>query len=212
MPPPSPAPVEGVHDVPQPHVVASRRWNVSLVWLLPALAVAIGISLLVRSVFLVGPTIEIEFASADGVEAGKTDVRFREVVIGKVRSVTLRGERKSVVVSVQLDRSASNIAVADTNFWVVRPRIGAGGITGLGTLLSGAYIGTDAGVSTESRKEFKGLEQPPLVLRGEPGSIFVLRSDRPRLARRRLAGLPSAHPGGPGRRLHARSRSPTSSL
>ena len=148
-----------------------------MVWLLPAVAVVIGISLLVRSVFLVGPTIEIEFASADGVEAGKTDVRYREVVIGKVRSVALRGERKNVVVSVQLDRSAANIAVADTTFWVVRPRIGAGGISGLGTLLSGAYIGTDVGVSKESRKEFKGLEQPPLVLRGEPGSIFVLLSD-----------------------------------
>ena len=164
-------------SLPQPNIVRAPRWNVSLVWLLPAIAVAIGVSLLVRSVFLVGPTIEIEFASADGVEAGKTEVRFREVVIGKVRSVSLRGANRNVVVAVQLDRSAASIAVADTSFWVVRPRIGAAGITGLGTLLSGAYIGTDAGVSKESRTEFKGLEQPPLVLRGEPGSIFVMRSD-----------------------------------
>ena len=163
--------------LPQPRIAAARRWNVSLVWLLPAVAVAIGVSLLVRTVFLVGPRIDIEFASADGVEAGKTEVRYKEVVIGKVQSVSLRDDRKRVVVGIQLDRSAAGIAVEDTTFWVVRPRIGVGGVSGLGTLLSGAYIGTDAGVSKRARSEFIGLEVPPFVLRGEPGSIFVLRSD-----------------------------------
>jgi paraquat-inducible protein B len=175
-PPPEPPPLDSV-ELPQPRIAPARRWHVSLVWLLPVVAIAIGVSLLVRSVFLVGPRIEIEFASADGVAAGRTDVRYKEVVIGKVISVSLRGSDKHVVVGVQLDRSASNIAVQDTTFWVVRPRIGAAGITGLGTLLSGAYIATDAGVSTRSQGDFKGLEAPPLVLRGEPGSIFVLRSD-----------------------------------
>ncbi len=174
-----PPPVEpvAVAELPQPRVAPARRWNVSLVWLLPAVAIAIGASLLFRTVFLVGPRIEIEFASADGVEAGKTDLRYKEVVVGKVYAVSLRGADKHVVVSVQLDRSAASIAVEDTTFWVVRPRIGVGGITGLGTLLSGAYIAADAGVSKNSQSEFKGLEAPPLVMRGEPGSIFVLRSD-----------------------------------
>ncbi len=164
-------------ELPQPRIATARRWNVSLVWLLPAVAVAVGASLLVRTVFLVGPRIDIEFASADGVEAGKTEVRYKEVVIGKVQSVSLRDDRKRVVVGIQLDRSAAGIAVEDTTFWVVRPRIGVGGVTGLGTLLSGAYIGADAGISTRARTEFVGLEAPPFVLRGEPGSIFVLRSD-----------------------------------
>ena len=163
--------------LPQPRIAAARRWNVSLVWLLPAVAVAIGLSLLVRTVFLAGPRIDIEFASAEGVEAGKTEVRYKEVVIGKVQSVSLRDDRKRVVVGIQLDRSAAGIAVEDTTFWVVRPRIGAGGVTGLGTLFSGAYIGADAGISSHARSEFAGLEAPPFVLRGEPGSIFVLRSD-----------------------------------
>ncbi|MCE9661654.1 MAG: MlaD family protein [Burkholderiales bacterium] len=173
--PPDPA-QPAAEDLPQPRVVQARRWNVSLVWLLPAVAVAIGASLLVRNVFLTGPRIDIEFASAEGVEPGKTEVRYKEVVIGKVRTVSLRDDRKGVVVGVQLDRSAAGMAVQDTSFWVVRPRIGIGGVTGLGTLLSGAYIGTDAGVSTTARSEFKGLEAPPFVLRGEPGAIFVLRS------------------------------------
>src|SRR5678816_4863419 len=78
-PPPAPD-----AELPQPRVVRARRWNVSLVWLVPAVAVAIAASMLVRSVFLTGPRIEIEFKSADGVEAGKTEVRYKEVVIGKV--------------------------------------------------------------------------------------------------------------------------------
>ena len=176
-PPVPPPPVAGPADLPQPRVVEARRWHLSLVWLVPAVAIAIAASMLIRTVFLTGPRIEIEFASADGVEAGKTDVRYKEVVIGKVTSVSLRDDRKRVVVGVQLDRSASRFAVKDTTFWVVRPRIGVGGVTGLGTLLSGAYIGADAGVSTEDRSEFVGLEAPPFVLRGEPGSVFVLRSD-----------------------------------
>src|ERR1019366_5083218 len=164
-------------ELPQPSVTPVRRWNVSLVWLLPAVAIGIGASFLFHTFFLVGPRIEIEFASAEGVEAGKTDVRYKEVVIGKVVSISLRGAKKRVVVGVQLDHSASGIAVEDTTFWVVRPHIGIGGVSGLGTLLSGSYIAADAGVSKRSQSEFKGLEAPPLVLRGEPGSIFVLRSE-----------------------------------
>jgi paraquat-inducible protein B len=174
---PAEAPPSSLAELPRPRIAEARRWNVSLVWLLPAVAVAVGASLLVRTVFLIGPKIDIEFASADGVEAGKTEVRYKEVVIGKVQSVSLRDDRTRVVVGVQLDRSAVGIAVDDTTFWVVRPRIGAGGVSGLGTLFSGAYIGADAGISKRSRSEFKGLEAPPYVLRGEPGSIFVLRSD-----------------------------------
>jgi paraquat-inducible protein B len=164
-------------ELPQPRVEKARRWNLSLVWLVPAVAIAIAASMLFRSVFLTGPRIEIEFKSADGVEAGKTEVRYKEVIIGKVVAVGLRDDRQRVVVVVQLDRSAARFAVDDTAFWVVRPRIGAAGVSGLGTLFSGNYIGTDAGVSTQSRSEFVGLEAPPFVLRGEPGRVFVLRSD-----------------------------------
>jgi paraquat-inducible protein B len=178
LPPPRPAPAPAGDVVaPLPRIEKARNWNVSLVWLVPIVAIAIAASLLVRSVFLIGPRVEIEFKSADGVEPGKTEVRYKEVVIGKVVSVSLRDDRKRVVVVVQLDRSAVKFAVDDTTFWVVRPRIGAAGVSGLGTLFSGAYIGTDAGVSEVTRKEFVGLEAPPFVLRGEPGTVFVLKVD-----------------------------------
>jgi len=170
-------PPAALQNLPRPKVDRPRRLGLSLVWLVPIVALLVAGSLFVRTVILVGPRIDIEFATADGIEPGKTDVRYKEVVVGKVQTVSLRGDRKRVIVTVRLDRSAAGLAVKDTQFWVVRPRIGAGGISGLGTLLSGAYIGTDAGVSEESRDSFIGLEGPPFVLRGEPGSVFVLRAD-----------------------------------
>jgi paraquat-inducible protein B len=171
------APADGWAELPRPRVETPRRFNVSLVWLVPLIALVVGASLLVRTVLLIGPRIEIEFNSAESIEPGRTEVRYKEVVIGRVETVQLRDDRSRVVVTVQLDRAAAGIAVEDTTFWVVRPRVGTSGITGLGTLLSGAYIGVDAGVSRQERTRYRGLESPPLVLRGEPGSVFVLRSD-----------------------------------
>ncbi|HEX7442010.1 MAG TPA: MlaD family protein [Caldimonas sp.] len=164
-------------DLPQPEVSRPRRFGISLVWLVPIVALVVAASLFVRTVILVGPRIDIEFTTADGIEPGKTDVRYKEVVVGRVEAVSLRGDRKRVIVTVRLDRASAGLAVEDTLFWVVRPRIGAGGISGLGTLLSGAYIGADAGVSTKPRDSFNGLEAPPFVLRGEPGAVFALRAD-----------------------------------
>lgn len=162
--------------LPEPHIVRSARPRLSLVWLVPLLALAIGASLVVRSILQTGPRIEIEFHTAEGLEAGKTEVRYKEVVIGRVQAVTLRDDRQHVIAEVQLDRAAAGVAVDDTSFWVVRPRVGVGGISGIGTLLSGAYIGVDAGVSSEARSRFTGLEVAPYVLRGEPGSVFILRA------------------------------------
>src|SRR3954470_19344851 len=109
------APLDGAAaaELPRPRIARVRRWNVSMVWLVPAVAIAIAASMLIRTVFLAGPRIEIEFRSADGVEAGKTEIRYKEVVIGKVVSVALRDDRKRVVVVAQLNRSAASFAVED---------------------------------------------------------------------------------------------------
>ena len=163
-------------SLPLPRVVQPRGPRLSLVWLVPLLALAIGASLVVRSILQTGPRIEIEFRTAEGLEPGKTEVRYKEVVIGRVQTVTLRDDRQHVIAEVQLDRSAAGVAVDDTTFWVVRPRIGVGGVSGLGTLLSGAYIGVDAGQSDNAKARFVGLENPPYVLRGEPGSGYLLRA------------------------------------
>jgi paraquat-inducible protein B len=161
-----------------PPTPVTRKWHgPSLVWLVPIIALAVGVSLLIRALLSTGPQVTIDFHSADGLRPGKTEVRYKEVVVGRVESVKLSDDRDRVHVSVRLDRSVSNIAVEDTRFWVVRPRIDTAGVSGIETLFSGAYIGVDAGVSRVQQRQFTGLEAPPFVLRGEPGRGFVLRTE-----------------------------------
>ncbi|HUG25119.1 intermembrane transport protein PqiB [Piscinibacter sp.] len=176
-PTPAPPPVI-VEPVPaaaaEPVVTKKNPARLSLVWIVPLLAMAIGASLLINTLMKAGPQVLIEFRTAEGLEPGKTEVRYKEVIVGRVESVQLGPDRQRVLVGVRLNQSVANIAVEDTQFWVVRPRIGTAGVSGLGTLLSGAYIGVDAGESETPRKRFIGLEAPPFVLRGEPGRTFVL--------------------------------------
>ena len=174
---PAQPPASAVRDMvlAEPVLARQNRMRLSLVWIVPLVALVIGAVLVVRSVLQVGPEIEIEFRSADGLEPGRTEVRFKEVVIGRVKRVRLGPDRQKVLVTVGLIKSMEELAVEDTRFWVVRPRIGSAGISGLGTLFSGAYIGVDAGASSSYRTAFVGLDSPPLVLRGEPGRSFVLR-------------------------------------
>jgi paraquat-inducible protein B len=171
------APPPAWSALPEPVLGQQNRLRMSLVWIVPIVAVIIGAVLVVRTILAAGPEITIEFRSAEGIDPGHTEVRFKEVVVGRVKRVRLGADRQRVQITVNLDKSVANIAVDDTRFWVVRPRIGTGGVSGLGTLLSGAYIGVDAGASEEPRREFTGLDTPPLVLRGEPGRSFVLQSD-----------------------------------
>jgi len=160
--------------LPKPVVVRTRRARFSLVWLVPIVALVVGGLMLARSIQQRGPQITISFRNAEGLEANHTEVRFKEVVVGRVTKVALSPDRERVIASVSLDKSVESLAVTDTRFWVVRPRINTAGVSGLGTLFSGAYIGVDAGVSDEEQLRFTGLEVPPYVLRGEPGRSFNL--------------------------------------
>jgi paraquat-inducible protein B len=164
-------------ELPEPVAARQNRLHLSLVWIVPIIALVVGAVLLLRALLQSGPDITIEFRSGEGIEAGRTEVRVKEVVIGRVTGVSIAPDRQKVHVTASLVHSADWIAVDDTRFWVVRPRIGYGGVSGLGTLVSGAYIGVDAGASTQERTRFVGLDQPPLVLRGEPGRNFVLRAE-----------------------------------
>lgn len=163
-------------QLPQP-VVKRRRVNVSLIWLVPALAAVIGLSLVVNSWLQAGPEITISFQSAEGLDAGKTPVKYKSVVIGRVDKIRLSNDRTHVLVRVALEKSAEGFATRDTRFWVVRPRIGLGGVSGIDTLLSGAFIGADVGNSKEPQDTFQGMEIPPSVNHGAPGRSFMLHSD-----------------------------------
>lgn len=166
-----------LQDVPEAVVVRERSWLPSLVWLIPIVAALVGISLVVKAVLSQGPTITISFVSAEGLEAGKTKVKFKDVDIGVIKAITLSPDRRRVITTVDLSKEAESFAVADSRFWVVKPRVAASGVTGLGTLLSGAYIGVDAGKSKETRKSFTGLDVPPVVTADVPGRMFTLLAD-----------------------------------
>lgn len=166
-----------LQGVPEAVVVRERSWIPSLVWLIPIVAALVGLSLVIKAVINQGPTITISFVSAEGLEAGKTKVKFKDVDIGVIKAISLSEDRRRVITTVELSKEAEAFAAADSRFWVVKPRVGASGISGLGTLLSGAYIGVDAGKSKEAKKAFTGLDVPPVVTADVPGTKFTLLAD-----------------------------------
>ncbi len=174
VPETTPAATPARPPIPKPVIVRANRLRFSLAWIVPLVALLVGAVLVVRTLTQTGPLITITFRNAEGLEPGRTEVRYKEVVVGRVNKVTLSPDRGRVLATVRLDKSAAGLAVADTHFWVVRPRINTAGISGLGTLFSGVYIGADAGESRTDEDHFTGLEVPPFVLRGEPGRSFVL--------------------------------------
>lgn len=163
-------------DFPQALAEPARRRPPQLVWIVPAVAALIGGWLAAKAVLERGPTITITFKSAEGLEAGKTKLKFKDVDIGVVSAIALSPDRKAVIATAELSRQAEPLLVEDTRFWVVRARIAAGQVSGLGTLLSGSYIGVDPGRSGKPQREFTGLEVPPIVTRDVPGRQFVLRA------------------------------------
>lgn len=162
---------------PPPDIDPPSRWLPSLVWLIPLLAALIGLGLAAKSVWDQGPTVVVTFRSAEGLEPGKTKVKYKDVDIGLVRAITLAPDLSKVRVTIDMSKEARRFASADTRFWVVRPRVGASGVSGLGTLLSGAYIGVDAGKSEQSQDNFTGLESAPQVAGDQKGRQFTLHAE-----------------------------------
>jgi paraquat-inducible protein B len=180
-PPPDPSspsphsvPPGGMPHLPEPDVDKPSRWLPSLVWLIPLLAAVIGFALVARTVLDKGPTVTVSFLSGDGLEPGKTKVKYKDVDIGQVTTIKLDPDLSKVLVTIAMSKEASRFTARDTRFWVVRPKVGASGVSGLGTLLSGAYIGVDAGKSQETTDEFAGLEVAPAVAADQKGSVYTL--------------------------------------
>ncbi|MFZ4537577.1 intermembrane transport protein PqiB [Propionivibrio sp.] len=165
----------GLTDLPEATASKSTR-SLSLVWLIPFIAAIIGGWIAIKTHLDKGPTITITFKSAEGIEAGKTKLRFNEVKIGEVKEVLLSKDHTQVVVTAELVKDAENFLVDDSRFWVVKPRIAGGQISGLNTLLSGSYIGVDIGKSEIERDEFIGLEVQPIMTGGLPGRHFILHA------------------------------------
>ena len=165
------------NEVPQAPVSAKRSHRPSAVWIVPIVALVLGLYLVYTHYQSLGPKATVTFETAEGIVAGKTKIQARSVEIGEVESVRLAKDLKSVHVGIRLASSASELLHSGTQFWVVRARVGGGGISGLGTLLSGAYIELDPGagpIEDDLPDEFVGLEQPPVTPQGVPGLRITL--------------------------------------
>ncbi|WP_109481607.1 MlaD family protein [Paraburkholderia sp. C35] len=162
--------------LPDTLAVPPKRRRIQWIWLVPVVAVLVGLWLAVQAVLSQGPTITISFKTGEGLEAGKTKIKFKDVDIGVVKKVALSGDYKQVIATAELTRDATSMLVDDTRFWVVRPRIAGGTVSGISTLLSGAFIGMDIGHAKPARRDYTGLEVPPVFASDVPGREFVLKA------------------------------------
>ncbi len=160
----------------QPKVKKNR--SVSVVWVIPILGILLGVWLLFQHFENKGPLVTINFNDAEGLVAGKTEIRCNSVLIGKVESIELASDLRAVI-KVRIDKDFTHFVREDSRFWVARPRISGSSVTGLETLISGSYIALDPGQEKGARKRsFEGLEEPPITPSSVPGLRLTLTATK----------------------------------
>ena len=169
---------EQTSAIPEPAPKKQTR-GISVIWLVPLVALLISLWLAWHHYASLGELITIRFESAEGLEAGKTPVRFLNVEVGKVEKIQLDDNLTGVIVSVRMTSDTDRYLNEKTRFWIERPRIGLAGISGLGTLFSGAFIAmsTTAHEGGQVVTNFEGLDEPPLTPEQVPGLRLVLTSN-----------------------------------
>jgi len=157
-------------------VVDEEHKGFPVIWLLPLVAVLVGGWLIWKTIAETGPSITISFETAEGIQAGKTKIKYRDVEIGRVDSVGFSDDITQILVKAVMEPDTEKFLTEQTRFWVVKPRIGAGGVSGLGTLVSGAYIAMEPSQEGKPLREFTGLETPPVVTADVAGTSYRLRA------------------------------------
>ena len=163
-----------------PKARVRRRRVLRLVWMVPAMAIAVAAYLLWQRLQEYGPEVRVTFADGAGLRIGQTPLRYRGVQVGEVIGVGLSEDEKRAVVRIRLTRFGAGLAREGSRFWIVRPRVGFGQVTGLTTVLSGPEINVIPGKQGEpAQYEFTGLDNPPPV---PPLKIFRVthRPGRPK--------------------------------
>ena len=164
-------------NVPEATRVPKKRTRIPVVWIIPIVAALVGAGIVVQQYLNEGPTIRISFRTAEGIESGKTFIKYKDVHIGKVTKVVLSKDYSKIVVTAKMEKDVEGLLVDDSRFWIVKPRITLSGVSGIGTLLSGEYIGIEPGKSGTSQRDFLGLEGPPPITGGMSGREFTLRAE-----------------------------------
>lgn len=168
--------------LPQPAVSAKR--SIAPIWLLPIVALLVGVWLVWRSLLDIGPEIRIEFEQGDGIVPNQTQVKYKGIVVGVVKAMNTKDDFSGVIAEVQIDkRVGENLGGVpkEARFWLVQPQVTLGGVSGLSTLFSGNYIGVDFSaekLSGDSAEEFVALKAPPPLLPSVPGLHITLQAAR----------------------------------
>ena len=162
--------------VPESRTFSKKRTRLSVVWIVPIVAAVVGGWVAVARILNEGPKVTIVFKSAEGLEAGKTKIQYNGVDVGTVMTVRLSDDHKRVIATAQMAPKTDGFLLADTRFWVVRPRISGANVSGLGTLISGAYVAIDIGQSKQHQHDFVALDTPPVVAGDVPGRFFILKA------------------------------------
>src|ERR1700689_3096496 len=158
-------------DLPQAKIKKQSR--ISMIWIVPLVAAIAGGWLVFKYVRQMGPAISIQFADGNEIKANQTTLRYRGVRVGDVLSVQLAKDAQYVEVQARLDKSAESLARDGSIFWIVRPEVGAGGLHGLETIVSGPYIQVQPGDGREQKK-FIGAEEPPILNQSKKGLEIIL--------------------------------------
>ena len=157
----------------------SRRRHVSVIWVVPLVAIAIGIWLAWDTLSKEGPVIEVSFETAEGLTAGQSQLKFKDIVFGTVKEMRLTDDHTRVLIKIATTRDAEPLLTDKTVFWVVKPRLFAGSISGLETVLSGSYVGMlPAKSGGQKATKFVGHEDPPVLQADVPGHTFLLKAHR----------------------------------
>ncbi|MEI7838889.1 MAG: MlaD family protein [Methylococcaceae bacterium] len=156
--------------------VLNKKSEWSLIWFLPLIAVLVSGWLIYKSFSEKGEVITISFPTAEGLDVDKTKIKYLDVEIGKVTAININDDLKTIAVTAQMNASSSKYLKTNTLFWVVRPQVGLGGISGLGTLLSGAYIEIKPS-SGDHQHDFVGLTNPPPLKANAEGKEFILETN-----------------------------------
>ena len=164
------------HAEPAPEAQIQTKRSFSIIWVVPIIALLIGGGLIFKAQSTKGPTITITFKNADGLTVDKTKIKFKDVEIGVVTKINLLEDLSGVALTAELHKGTKAYLTEKSRFWVVRARIGAGEVSGLGTLLSGAYIGIDPSSEGKKQDAFTGLEIPPVLTGDLPGGNFTLKA------------------------------------
>ena len=161
-----------------PKARTRKRRLFRLVWVVPLVAALVAGWLVLDRMREYGPTVVIKFADGGGLRVGQTPIKYRGVQIGEVTGIELSDDQKQVLVKARLRRSAATIARDGAKFWIVRPQVGLGNISGLGTVFQGPEIQASPGTG-ETKRVFAGLESAPVGFE-TPGLKIILRAERPK--------------------------------